>query len=256
MRYAIKVAYDGTNYGGWQIQKNNNSVQEEIERVAKIIFGKRVCVNASGRTDSGVHASAQICHFDAQTSIPPEKIADAFNVHLPADISVLQSASVPDDFDATRSAKRKTYCYRMYISSRRNPLKDRYSEWIKIPVNIAKLRHIAGCFEGEHDFKAYCKSNSSIKTTIRKIYSVEVNTAESEGCVEVEISVCGNGFLYNMVRTVAGTMLGYSAGSLTEEEVIKSIENCDRSCVGKTMPARGLTLESVDYGFDLFGGER
>lgn len=256
MRYAIKVAYDGTNYGGWQIQKNNNSVQEEIEKVAKTIFGKRVCVNASGRTDSGVHALAQICHFDAVTTIPPKKIADAFNAYLPADISVLQSDCVPENFDATRSAKKKTYCYRMYLSSRRNPLKDRYSEWIKIPVNIAKLRHIAGCFVGEHDFKAYCKSNSSIKTTVREIYSVDVKTAENDGFTDVEIFVCGNGFLYNMVRTVAGTMLAFASGSLSEEDVKNSINNCDRNCVGKTMPAHGLTLECVDYGFDLFGNRR
>ena len=252
MRYAIKVAYDGTDYGGWQIQKNNNSVQEEVEKVAQIIFGKRVCVNASGRTDSGVHAAAQVCHFDAETTIPPEKIADAFNAYLPTDISVLQSSKTHENFDSTRSAKRKTYCYRMYLSPRRNPLKDRYSEWIKIPVNVAKLRHIAGCFVGVHDFKAYCKSNSAIKTTVREIYSVDVKTAESNGFTDVEIYVCGNGFLYNMVRTIAGTMLGFAAGSITEEVVKKSIENCDRSCVGKTMPAHGLTLESVDYGFDLF----
>ncbi|MCH5147959.1 MAG: tRNA pseudouridine(38-40) synthase TruA [Clostridiales bacterium] len=253
MRYAIKIAYDGTNYGGWQIQKNNNSVQEEIERVAKTIFGKRVAVIASGRTDSGVHAAAQICHFDADTSIPPDKIADAFNAYLPTDISVLQSACAPENFDATRSAKRKTYCYKMYLSPRRNPLKDRYSEWIKIPVNIAKLKHITGCFEGIHDFKAYCKSNSSIKTTVREIYSVDVKTTEDGISTDVEIYVCGNGFLYNMVRTIAGTMLGFAAGSISEEEVKNSIENCDRGCVGKTMPAHGLTLESVDYGVDLFG---
>ena len=256
MRYAIKVAYDGTNYGGWQIQKNNNSVQEEMEKVAKTIFGKRVSVIASGRTDSGVHAAAQICHFDAETSIPPDKIADAFNAYLPTDISVLQSACVPENFDATRSAKRKTYCYKMYLSPRRNPLKDRYSEWIKIPVDIAKLKHIAGCFVGEHDFKAYCKSNSSIKTTVREIYSVEVKVNTSDIFTDVEIYVCGNGFLYNLVRTIAGTMLGFAAGSISEEEVKKSIVNSDRSCVGKTMPAHGLTLESVDYSLDLFGGER
>ena len=253
MRYVIKVAYDGTDYGGWQIQKNNNSVQEEMEKAAKIIFGKRVCIIASGRTDSGVHAAAQICHFDAETSIPPEKIADAFNAYLPTDISVLQSACVSENFDSTRSAKRKTYCYKMYLSSRRNPLKDRFSEWIKFPVNIAKLRHIAGCFVGKHDFKAYCKSNSSIKTTVREIYSVEVKTEECDGTLDVEIYVCGNGFLYNMVRTIAGTMLGFATGSISEEEVKKSIDDCDRSCVGKTMPAHGLTLESVDYGFELFG---
>lgn len=252
MRYVLKISYDGTAYGGWQIQKNKNTVQAEVESAAQKIFGKKINVCASGRTDSGVHAAAQICHFDARTSVPPEKIADAFNAYLPEDISVLQSAAASDDFDANRSAKRKTYCYRMYVSPRRQPLKDRYSEWVKIPVNLEKLRHISGCFAGEHDFKAYCKSNSSAKTYVREIYSVEVKCCPCDLGTDVEIYVCGGGFLYNMVRTIAGTMLGYAAGSVTEEDVKISIEKGDRSRVGKTMPARGLTLESVDYGFELF----
>lgn len=252
MRYAILLAYDGTNYGGWQMQKNSISVQEKLEGAAADLFGKRVCITASGRTDSGVHAAGQVCHFDAETSIPPEKIADALNMRLPEDISVLKSVAAPENFDANRTAKKKTYCYRMYLSPRRNPLKDKFSVWVKGGADLSKLNHIAGAFVGKHDFKAYQKSGAQVKTTVREVYSVDVKTQFYRESFDVEIYVCGGGFLYNMVRTMAGTMLYYAQGSLSEEDVIRSLEKCDRNAVGKTMPANGLTLESVDYGFDLF----
>lgn len=248
MRYALKVAYDGTNYGGWQIQKNSITVQQKLEDVCLEVFGKKTSVTASGRTDSGVHAAGQICHLDAETAIPAEKLADVFNMKLPEDIAVLKSAEAPENFDANRSAKKKTYCYRMYLSPRRNPLKDRYSLWVKNPVDISKLRDISGVFEGEHDFKAYCKSGSQVKTTVRKVLSVRV---EVKG-IDVEIFVTGEGFLYNMVRTMAGTMLNFAEGSLSREEIEKSLAEGDRESAGKTLPAKGLTLESVDYGFELF----
>lgn len=252
MRYALLVAYDGTEYGGWQIQKNKISVQQKVEEAVGDVFGKRIAVSASGRTDSGVHAAGQVCHFDAETNIPSEKIADAINMRLPENISVLKSVKAPEGFDANRSAKKKTYVYRMYLSPRRNPLKDRYSVWVKGGAEIAKLQHISGAFVGKHDFKAYCKSGSQVKTTVREVYSVEVKNTENICGTDVEISVCGGGFLYNMVRTIAGTMLYFAQGAITEEDVRNSIENCDRDSVGKTMPAKGLTLESVDYGFNLF----
>lgn len=252
MRYALLLAYDGTDYGGWQVQKNKITVQQKMEEAAAEIFGKKTSVVASGRTDSGVHAAGQICHLDGETSIPPERLADAFNLRLPEDIGVLRSSAAPENFDANRSAKKKTYCYRMYLSPRRNPLKDRYSEWVKGSVDIEKLRHISGAFVGKHDFKAYQKSGSQVITTVREVYSVEVRTHENRTDTDIEIYVTGGGFLYNMVRTIAGTMLYYASGSLTEEEVVRSIAQCDRSAVGKTMPAKGLTLEEVDYGFNLF----
>lgn len=252
MRYALLLAYDGTNYGGWQVQKNKITVQQKMEEAAAEIFGKKTSVTASGRTDSGVHAAAQVCHLDGETSIPPEKLADAFNQRLPADISVLKSARAPEDFDANRSAKKKTYCYRIYLSPRRNPLKDKYSEWVKGAVDLAKLQYISGDFVGKHDYKAYCKSGSVVKTTVREVYSVDVKTHANRGETDIEIYVCGGGFLYNMVRTLAGTMLYYASGSLTEEEVVRSLSEGDRNAVGKTMPAKGLTLEDVDYGFNLF----
>ena len=251
-RYALLVAYDGTNYGGWQIQKNAVTVQEKLEAAVGSLTGKKTAVVASGRTDSGVHAAGQVCSFDGEITIPPEKVADALNIILPCDISVIKSVEVPFDFDVNRSAKKKTYRYSLYFASRRNPLKDRYSVHVKGAPDIAKLRHIAGLFEGEHDFKAYCQSGSDVKTTVRRIYSVRVECSETEAGTEVGIFVTGGGFLYNMVRTMVGTMLYFAAGSLTEEDVRRSIETGDRTAVGKTMPANGLTLLNVEYGSEIF----
>lgn len=252
MRYAILLCYDGTNYGGWQIQKNAVTVQQKLEEACFAVFGKRVCVTASGRTDSGVHALGQVCHFDAETTIPAEKIAEVLNLNLPADISVLQSAAAPENFDSNRTAKRKTYVYRMYVSPRRNPLLERFALWVKPPLDTAKLKHISGVFEGEKDFKAYCKSGSQVKTTVRTVYSVRVEKSLCANTDIIEISVCGAGFLYNMVRTIAGTMLDYARGFLKEEELMRSFTECDREAVGVTLPAKGLILRSVDYGFKLF----
>lgn len=251
MRYALLIAYDGTNYGGWQIQKNSVTVQEKLCYALKEALGFDVNVTASGRTDSGVHAAGQVCHFDAQTSVPPEKIADAINFRLPEDICVLKSVAAPDCFDAS-GAKKKTYCYRVYLSPRRNPLKDRYSVQIKYPVDINKLNEVCGVFEGEHDFKAYCAAGSQVKTTVRRIYSVKTAVKSTRGSTDIELHVTGNGFLYNMVRTLAGTALYYAAGRITMDDVMRSIEQCDRNSVGKTMPAKGLTLENVDYCIKLF----
>lgn len=252
MRYALLVSYDGTNYGGWQIQNNCVSVQSKMEEAALDLFGVKTSVTASGRTDSGVHARAQVCHLDARTSIPAEKIADALNMRLPEDIRVISSAEAPRGFDSNRSAKKKTYCYRMYVSPRQHPLKDRYSVWVKGGVDIAKMIHVSGFFEGEHDFKAYSKSGSTAKTTVRTIYSVQIKTSQSLGATDVEIYVTGNGFLYNMVRTIAGTILGFAQGAIDEERIINSLEAGSRELVGKTMPAKGLTLENVDYGVNIF----
>ena len=248
MRYALLLSYDGTNYGGWQIQKNAVTVQQKLAEALEDTLGYKVNVTASGRTDSGVHARAQVCHFDAQTSIPAEKLADALNARLPDDISVLKTVIAPDDFDAQSSAKRKTYCYRFYSSERRHPLNDRYSVHIKHIIVFNKLEYSAKLFEGEHDFKAYCASGSQVKTTVRTIYGIKV---ERDGC-NIAISVTGNGFLYNMVRTLVGTMIYYASGRLTEDDITKTLAQCDRDYVGKTMPAKGLTLESVEYGYKLF----
>lgn len=248
MRYVLKVAYDGTDFCGWQVQNNGRTVQGELNAAVFRAFGESATVTASGRTDSGVHALAQICHVDLNTEIAGEKLADALNARLPDDVSVLSSAQAPQGFDANRSAKKKTYEYRLYFAPRRNPLSDRYAVWLKGLPDIGKMREAAKFFEGEHDFAAYCASGSQVKTTVRRIYSFEIK--EDGGFVTAE--VCGNGFLYNMVRTLAGTVLWYSQGKLSAGDVEASLKNGDRNKVGKTMPAKGLTLKSVDYGFNLF----
>lgn len=250
MRYVLSVAYDGTHFNGWQVQSNGRTVQGELNEAVFKAFGERSPVTASGRTDAGVHASNQICHVDLQADIAGEKLADALNCRLPQDVSVLQSAVAPDGFDANRSAKKKTYCYNLYFAPRRNPLYDRYAVWIKGKADINKMKEAAAHFVGEHDFAAYCASGSQVKTTVRTVYSV--NVISKDGIVEIE--VCGNGFLYNMVRTLVGTVLWYSLGKLRGEDILTSLNECDRNRVGKTMPAKGLVLRSVDYGKDLFGG--
>lgn len=249
MRYALKVAYDGTDFCGWQVQPNGYSIQQALSDAAKSAFGEDVIFTASGRTDSGVHALGQVCHADIRADIPPQRLADALNCHLPQSVSVLASAAAPEGFDANRSAKKKTYVYNLYFSPRRNPLKDRYSQYIRGATDISALNSAAQLFVGEHDFKAYCASRSQVKTTVRTVFSAY---AEERG-EDVKITVCGGGFLYNMVRTMAGTMLGCASGALSRDDIINSLSTGSRNLVGKTMPARGLVLMDVDYGFDLFG---
>jgi tRNA pseudouridine38-40 synthase len=252
VRYALKVAYDGTNYCGWQVQPNGITVQAKLEEAFFAAFGQKVTIVASGRTDSGVHAEGQVCHVDLDLTIPPERLADAINTYLPQDISVIASVAAPEGFDANRSAKRKTYVYNMYSALRHNPLKDRYSVWIKGDYDVAKMREAATLFIGKHDFKAYCSSRSTVLTTVREIYDLTVTADNFDGFSDIKISVCGNGFLYNMVRTIAGTLLYYGMGRISLDDVKKTIDEGTRSLTGKTMPPQGLTLKNVDYGVKLF----
>ena len=164
-------------------------------------------------------------------------------------VRALKSAAVPEGFDACRSAKKKTYRYCVYLSRREHPLMERYAVRSGERPDPARMKACAALLEGEHDFKAYCASRSQVKTTVRTVFSAY---AEKRG-EDVKITVCGGGFLYNMVRTMAGTMLGCASGALSRDDIINSLSTGSRNLVGKTMPARGLVLMDVDYGFDLFG---
>ena len=243
MRYVLKIAYDGTQFCGWQVQPNKRTVQGEIENAIFTAFGTRAKVCGSGRTDSGVHALSQVAHVDLNANIQPEKLADALNVHLPQDVSILSSSVASEGFDANRTAKKKTYCYQLYYAQRRNPLMDRYAVRVEGAPDINAMREAAKFFVGEHDFKAYCASGSQVKTTVRTIYSLEV-LSDGE---TIKIEVCGNGFLYNMVRTIAGTLLWYAYGRITLEDIVSSLESGNRALVGKTLPPKGLVLKSVEY---------
>jgi len=242
------VSYDGTDFCGWQTQPNGRTVQSELNSAVYSVCGERAVVVASGRTDSGVHALAQVCHMDIQKPINPAKLADALNFYLPPDVSVLKSAAAPEGFDASRSAKKKTYRYSLYCSERRNPLKERYALRITPMPDISKLKEGAALFVGEHDFAAYCAAGSTAKTTVRTVYSVEV---ERHG-EDIDIYVCGSGFLYNMVRTIVGTLVDYARGRLSWEQIISSLNSGERRLAGKTLPPQGLTLVGVEYSFNLF----
>ncbi len=248
MRYVLKIAYDGTAYAGWQCQKNAVTVQETIEKAIASALGISLRVTGSGRTDAGVHAAGQTCHFDADgVSVPPEKMPDCLNRFLPADIRILEGWGADESFDCNRSAKRKTYCYSLYISAREMPLLERCAVRVETAPSLEKLQGKARLFEGEHDFKAFCASGSSVKTTVRTVYKVRVEEEIIYGLRVIKIFVTGNGFLYNMVRTMAGELLDLASGKRTEESLSLAFETGKRELLGKTMPAKGLTLMEVNY---------
>ena len=260
MRYAALISYDGTEFAGWQRQKNAVSVQEVLENALKTAFNKEITVTASGRTDAGVHAEGQVCHFDADLTLPADKFPEAVNRFLPDGVSLLKSAAAKDGFDANRMAKRKTYRYSFYVYPQKLSLKERYSLRLDAAPSIGKLCRAAAMMEGEHDFKAFCAANSSVKTTVRTVYEARAEEKESvfagEKIREIDFYVTGNGFLYNMVRTMAGELLALAEGRRTEESLRLAFETGNRNLLDKTMPAKGLTLVSVDYGYDLFGKEK
>ena len=248
MRYVVKIAYDGTEYAGWQCQKNAVSVQEKLESALQLALGTCVRVTASGRTDAGVHSAGQVCHFDIENcTIPPEKMPDALNRFLPVDVRVLEGKLAKETFDANRSAKRKTYRYALYDGERDMPLKDRFAVRVENMPTTEALQRVAHLLEGEHDYKAFCASGSAVKTTVRTVYEVRVEESQSYGGKDVYLYVTGNGFLYNMVRTMVGEMLDLAWGKRTVESLQKAFETGDRSLLGKTMPAKGLTLMQVEY---------
>ncbi len=270
MRYRAVISYFGEGYVGWQRQKNGLSVQEVLEDALSKIFGTPTQATASGRTDAGVHAEGQVVHFDAQTSIPTDKIPYAVNTCLPDDVSMLYCEQTEDSFNARFSAKRKTYCYKMYVSPHRRPTLEKNHEHIMVPLDIHKMIDASKSIEGTHDFKCFEASGSVVKTTVRTVYSIKIDVKPldevkslsadkngnlngqncqngKQGNVEICISVTGNGFLYNMVRIIAGTLVYVGEGKLTKEDVESMLEKGDRKLAGKTMGAKGLHLMSVEY---------
>ena len=244
MKIKLTITYDGTNYCGWQVQNNGITVQQVITEAINKLTGESVKLTGSGRTDAGVHAEGQVASFSVQTeSIPPLNYAKALNTLLPEDVKIISSQKVSEDFDARYSAKRKTYEYRLYESSVILPLKERYAVRAEEGLNLERLQTALNEFVGEKDFKSFCASKSGAKTTVRTIYRAKVK--KENGFIVIEF--CGNGFLYNMVRILCGTALGYAQGKITLEEIRKMFLEDNRSLGGKTLLAKGLTLKSVEY---------
>ncbi len=243
MRIKLCLSYDGTDFCGWQRQRNGVSVQQTVEDAVYSLTGEKVTVTASGRTDAGVHAKGQVAHFDTNANIPPEKFYKALNTFLPNGVKALSSEKASDNFNARKNAKRKTYEYSLYLSDTELPLKERYGTRVYGNIDIEKMRSAARLIEGEHDFKAFSATGGSVKTTVRTVYGI---TVEKSG-EDIKITVCGSGFLYNMVRIIAGALVKAGKGEISESDILKALETGNRELLGETLPAKGLCLLKVEY---------
>ncbi len=243
MKVKLIVSYDGTNYCGWQVQPNCTSVQQVLEDALFEITGERTRITGSGRTDAGVHALGQVAHFITNSNVPAERFCRAFNIKLPDDIKVLSSQRVDDDFHAVASAKKKTYRYSVYVNHSILPLKDRYAVQIKKQPDLEKMQDCALSLLGEHDFKCMSASGGGAKTTVRTIYDIKI---EQKG-ESIDFFVTGNGFLYNMVRIMVGTLLAVGTNKIEKQDVLDMLKTGERKMGIKTLSPKGLTLISVEY---------
>ncbi|MBI4411010.1 MAG: tRNA pseudouridine(38-40) synthase TruA [Deltaproteobacteria bacterium] len=257
-RIKLTIQYKGTNYCGWQVQPNGVTIQELLQKTLHRLFQKKINVIGSGRTDSGVHALGQVCHFDADDvgaycNTPLHKIIYSLNSLLPTDIAVIDAQIVDEKFHAQKSAKRKTYEYFILNSRTRSPFLNEYVWQIPVPLDLKKMRQAARCLVGEHDFKAFCASDSSVKTTVRRVYRISIRVG-AYGCTPLQtadsligISIVGNGFLKQMVRNIVGTLVQVGKGRMRLAEFRKAFKSRDRRQAGATAPARGLVLRRVIY---------
>ena len=242
-RYKLIVEYDGTGYCGWQRQLNGPSVQQELEEALSRLTHERVSVTGSSRTDAGVHAMGLCAHFDSATRIPADKIAFALNTMLPPDIRVRESSAAPEGFHARFAACGKVYTYTFFNARHANAVGRLYSAHVPLPLDAEKMNEEAQALLGTHDFAAFAASGSVVKSTVRTIYRVKVERSGDY----VTLTVLGNGFLYNMVRIIAGTLMEVGTGKRESGAIARAIETGDRLSLGQTAPAQGLTLQRVLY---------
>ncbi len=238
----LRVAYDGTVYHGWQRQQNGVTVQEVLEETLKELLREEIRVMGASRTDAGVHALCNIAVFDTHARIPAQKISYALNQRLPEDIRIVKSCEVPPEFDLRSCHTHKTYEYRIVNADFPNPVKRLYSHFTYFKCDVERMNEAAQYLIGEHDFKAFCTVGTQAETTVRTVTDIQV-TRDSE---EIIISVSGNGFLYNMVRIIAGTLLEVGYGRMEPSKVAEILKSCDRSKAGPTAPARGLCLTRLE----------
>lgn len=242
-RVMLTVAYDGTAYHGWQIQPNGETIEGILNRCLSETLGEKIEVIGASRTDSGVHAMGNIAVFDTDSPIPADKISYALNQRLPEDIKIQKSEEVAADFHPRHCESRKTYEYRIYCAPFPMPVKRLYAHYTYIPMDVERMRQGAVYLVGKHDFKSFCSAEAQVETTVRQVDSVEV---VQEG-KEIVIRVAGRGFLYNMVRIIAGTLMEVGRGHIAPEEVKTILEAKDRQAAGPTAPACGLTLVKYEF---------
>jgi tRNA pseudouridine38-40 synthase len=239
----LKVAYDGTQYCGWQVQPNAITIEGVLNQELSALLSEEIVVIGASRTDSGVHALGNIAVFDTNTRIPAEKISYALNQRLPDDIVIQESKLVDPELHPRHCDTRKTYEYHIYNARFPMPLKRSYSYFVYYDLDLKAMQKAALYLIGEHDYVSFCSANTQVKDTIRTIYSLDVI---QEG-PEIIIRICGNGFLYNMVRIIAGTLIQVG-NHLYEPDKLRWMLECkDRNMAGPTAPARGLTLVEIEY---------
>lgn len=243
MNIKLNLQFDGTNYHGWQIQPNGITVQETLSGAIEKITGEKILPTGCGRTDAGVHALDFVCSFHTNADIPAEKIPYALNANLPKDIRVFSAKQVPDDFHAKNSAVKKRYIYKIYNAPFDDAFLNRYSWHCKYPLDIDAMQTASKAFLGEHDFIGFASSGFTVKTTVRTIYSLDVT--KSENLITVDIT--GNGFLYNMVRIITGTLVYTGSGKTDPRDMDGIIASKCRENAGITAPPQGLFLKEVYY---------
>jgi tRNA pseudouridine38-40 synthase len=243
-RVKLVIAYDGTGYCGWQLQPGQPTIEAELNRALSELFGEEITVIGASRTDSGVHAFGNVAVFDTESAIPAEKICFALNIRLPEDIRVQSSIEVATDFHPRRTVSRKTYEYRILNRKIALPTERLYSTFVYYDLDVARMREAARYLVGEHDFKSFCSVKTQATDTVRTIHQLEVRRV---GDI-ITISVTGSGFLYNMVRIIAGTLIEIGRGAYPPERIIEMLKGCKRNLAGPTALAEGLTLVRIEYG--------
>ena len=247
-RFAIKIEYDGTSYAGWQRQKNAPTVQEAIEDALFRLTKERITLFGASRTDAGVHALGQVAHFDSATSIPAHKLFLALNTVLPEDIRICASAEVADSFHARFGAQGKKYIYRICNAVHAPAILRNTCAFVPGEIDIDAMKAAAELFVGTHDFGCAMSAGGSAKTTVRTIYSLGVIKNGSF----IELHFHGNGFLYNMVRIISGTLICAGQRRLGASAISAALFNGNRELLGFTAPAKGLTLAEVFYEAEIF----
>ena len=246
MNFLLTLAYDGTNYCGFQVQPNGRSVAATFQDALEAVLGSRPDIKGCSRTDAGVHALGFRLNFHADTRIPPQKLPLALNQHLPPDIRVLAAQTVPEDFHARYAAHTKTYLYRIHNHPIDSPFDAAYYTRVPRRLDETAMQAAAQQFVGTHDFLALCAAGSSAAAhgdTVRTITDCHVTRRGDE----IDIEVTADGYLYNMVRILAGTLCEVGAGRMQPEQIPGILAGCDRSQAGPTLPAKGLFLKCVEY---------
>ena len=242
-RIRLPVAYDGTHYHGWQIQPNGITIESELKRCLEELLQEQTEIIGASRTDSGVHALGNVAVFDTTTRMPAEKIAYALNQRLPEDIRIQRSEEVASDWHPRHVKSCKTYEYHIYRAQFPMPICRLYSLFTYHKLDVKRMQEAVTYLEGEHDFKSFCQVGAQVQSTVRTIYSAKV----LEQGEELVIRICGNGFLYNMIRIIAGTLLDIGQGKREPSEMLSILEAKDRQAAGPTAPPQGLVLIGYEF---------